>query len=76
MDSVFLLWHTHETKDETDEKLIGAYQTRDDAEAAITRVIDKPGFRDAPDGFEITEYIIGKDEWTEGYISVGEAQTE
>lgn len=70
MKSVFLLWHTHESpeSDRTDEKLIGAYRREEDARAAIARVKDKPGFTATPEGFEISEYELNKDHWTEGYI--------
>jgi hypothetical protein len=73
MDSVFILWHSHEVGSESDEKLIGVYKTRADAEAAIERLKGKPGFRDAVDGFQIHDYVIGRDGWTEGYISEEEA---
>ena len=45
----------------------------EDATAAINRLSDKPGFRNAYDGFEVTEYVLGKDHWTEGYITQVEA---
>src|SRR5258708_29455121 len=67
MKSVFILWHTHKVGGESDEKLIGAYRSRKEAKAAISRLWKKPGFKDAPDGFEVTEYALGKDHWTEGY---------
>jgi hypothetical protein len=73
MDSVFILWHCHELRGDTDEKLIGVYRTREDAEAAIDRLKDKPGFRDVPDGFEIHDYVLGRDGWTEGYVSQADA---
>ncbi|MBY0502315.1 MAG: hypothetical protein K2X03_00295 [Bryobacteraceae bacterium] len=73
MDSVFLLWHTRGIDDDTDAKLIGVYKTSDDAEAALTRVGSKPGFRDFPDCFEIHEYVLGRDGWTEGFVSHDEA---
>jgi hypothetical protein len=73
MNSVFLVWHTHEVGGESDEKLVGAYRTREDAKAAINRLSDKPGFRDTLEGFEITEYVIGRDHWTEGFVSQTEA---
>ena len=76
MDSVFILWHSHEVDDETDDKLIGVYRTRQDAEAAITRLADKPGFRDTREGFQIHEYVLGRDGWTEGYISQAEAMQD
>ena len=68
--SVFLLWHSHEKGDgETDDKLIGVYATKVDAQAAINRVADQPGFKDAPEGFLIDEYRVGKDHWQEGFFS-------
>jgi hypothetical protein len=76
VDSVFILWHRHEVDGDADEKLIGVYKTRGDAEAAIERLRNKPGFRDAFDGFEIHEYVLGRDGWTEGYISQAEAMKE
>lgn len=76
MSTVLILWHVHESAGDTDEKLIGVYATREDALAAIDRLKDKPGFRDAPSGFEISEYTVGKDHWTEGYISWAEAAAD
>jgi hypothetical protein len=76
MDSVFILWHRHETNGDTDEKLIGVYRTREDAGVAIGRLQDKSGFKDTRDGFEIHEYVLGRDGWTEGYISQAEAMRE
>ena len=74
MNSVFLLWHSHEINGDTDDKLIGVYATREDAEAAIGRLENKPGFRDARDG--IHEDVLGRDGWTEGFISQAEAMKE
>lgn len=69
MDLVFMLWHSYEVDGDTEQKLIGVYKTHEDGEAAIGRVQDMPGFKDTPDGFEIFEYVLGRDGWTEGYIS-------
>jgi hypothetical protein len=49
---------------EDDDKLIGVYETREDAEGAIRRLSGCPDFRQFPDGFLITEYEIGEDHWT------------
>ncbi|MFZ2490143.1 MAG: hypothetical protein WA208_01530 [Thermoanaerobaculia bacterium] len=69
MKSVFILWHSHEYSDGSEsEQLIGVYASRADAEAARTRVGDKPGFVDHPNDFIIDEYEIGKDNWIEGYV--------
>ncbi len=69
MGSVFLLWYIHarDTENE-DELLIGVYSTENEAEAAIGRLKGKPGFVDAPDGFQIVCYELNQDQWTEGYI--------
>jgi hypothetical protein len=76
MDSVFMLWHSHDVDGETDEKLIGVYKTREDAEGALRRVKDQPGFRETPEGFEICENVLGRDGWTEGYITQAEAMRD
>ncbi len=69
MGSVFLLWYVHapDTENE-DELLIGVYSTEDEANAAIDRLKGKPGFTDAPSGFQIACYELNRDHWTEGYI--------
>lgn len=76
MKSVFILWHSHEIDGDVDEKLIGVYRTHEDAEAAIGRLKGKPGFADTPSGFEIHESVLGRDGWTEGYISQAEARED
>jgi len=70
VESVFLLWHVHRFRDsdDEDEKLIGVYRIRSDAEAAILRVREKPGFSGQPEGFQISEYPLNKDHWTEGFV--------
>lgn len=68
---VFLLWHVHELPGGEDSpKLIGVYATADDAERARNRVSSQPGFRDSPEGFEVDRYEIGRDHWTEGFVTV------
>ena len=56
--------------DENDEKLVGVYRTEDHAKAAIDRVKNKPGFRDASGAFEIAKYELDKDHWAEGFVTV------
>jgi hypothetical protein len=75
LQSVFLMWHVREDDEYMDDaKLIGAYRSRTDCEAAITRLKHQPGFRDYVAGFQISEYVLNKDHWTEGFISSEEAQ--
>lgn len=73
MKSVFLVWHTHGTKAAVDEKFIGVYESCVEADAAVHRLRTKSGFRDSQGGFEVCEYVLGKDHWTEGFISESEA---
>jgi hypothetical protein len=74
MMNVFVLQHTHEDEHgNEDTKLIGVYATQTDAENAVSRVNQLPGFRNHKDGFTIDSYEINKDHWTEGFISWKEA---
>ncbi|WP_439623938.1 DUF7336 domain-containing protein [Gemmata sp.] len=72
MTSVFVVQHVHSTdEDKEDVKLIGVYSSRELAEAAVSRLSLVAGFSDAPDGFHIDEYPLDRDQWTEGYVSLG-----
>ena len=71
MTTVFLLWHVHSLSEDTeDEKLIGVYATEREAQAAISRLQNLPGFKDSPEGFDIAVYEIGKDHWSEGFSQI------
>jgi homoserine kinase type II len=66
-----LLWHVHQFEDAgDDEKLIGVYSSEQDAIDAQNRLSKEAGFRDHPDGFEISANRLGKDHWTEGFVTV------
>jgi hypothetical protein len=54
-------------------KLCGIYSTHALAEAARIRLLSKSGFRDWPGGFQIDEYRVDQDCWTDGFISTDEA---
>lgn len=81
MKSVFLLQHLHViAKDNKCTKVIGIYANKEDALSAIERLTSEPGFSDCPklidplegdegSGFYIDEYDIGKDYWSEGYVT-------
>ncbi len=73
MKSVFVLQHSHELDDGSDEvKLIGVYSTRANAEGVVERLAHTPGFSDTPNGFHIDEYKLDQDQWVEGYVTVGD----
>ena len=65
--SVFLAWHTRVDADSEDSKLLGVYSSEAAAQAAINRLRYKPGFRNYPDGFEVSEHELDRDGWTEGF---------
>ncbi len=71
MDKVTLLYHIHKMdNDDEDVKLIGVYSSFLNAEEALLRVVNAPGFRENPEGFQLHEYKLDKDDWTEGFIVV------
>ena len=79
MDSVYLLEHVIDYGGPAENgKTIGIYTSTQEAEAAIARLTDKPGFRDHPllfdptaediaSGFIIDEYLLNEECWTEGF---------
>ena len=68
MTSVYIVWHSHRLTDQdSDDKLIGVYPSREDADAAVSRASKLPGFRESADGFVISQYVVGRDHWTEGF---------
>ena len=82
LTSVFVVQHLHVHENgEECVKLIGVYESRRAAEQAVERVALQPGFCDWPSiidplrdgeesGFYIDEYEVGKDHWTEGFVTV------
>jgi hypothetical protein len=67
MEKVYILHHSYEIEDRDETKLIGVYETQELADKAIKRLMNKPGFRDRPDDFVISEHKLNSDSWTEGY---------
>ena len=71
---VYVLQHVHAMADgEEDVKFIGVYSSRENAQAAIARLSQAPGFSDALAGFHIDEYQMDKDQWVEGYSTLANA---
>jgi hypothetical protein len=67
---VYLLWHEHDPDDDT-AKLLGVYSTRERAETRIASAKLAPGFRRFPEAFTVDEYTVDKDEWIEGFVTMG-----
>jgi hypothetical protein len=60
---------THEYEDEFSEKIkfIGIFSSVELAESAINRLRVQPGFREHPEGFEISEQSLDLVGWQEGF---------
>lgn len=78
---VYLVLHLHVLPgDVEDIKVIGVYRSEAAAQAAVLRLRQQPGFRDAPElreptdddqqGFHICPYALDTDQWTEGFVTV------
>ena len=66
---IYLLQHCRENAGGEDEyKMIGAYGTAEAAEEARARAVQRPGFKDYPDDFQIVEYVLGQDHWVDGFF--------
>lgn len=76
MKTVFILHHSYELEGCGETKLIGAYSTKEQAELAINRLKDKNGFKYRPDAFEISEYELDQDNWTEGFATMATIQVK
>jgi hypothetical protein len=70
MKSVFVLHHWRDDEDDETNMFIGVYVTRADAEAAIARLRQQPGFCDWPKDFDVGEYELNKDHWAEGFVAL------
>jgi hypothetical protein len=69
---VYIVEHVHDLRDgSADVKLIGVYATRTEGLAAVKRLGKQPGFRELPRSFHVCGYEVGKDHWTEGFVTVG-----
>ncbi|MCO6551422.1 MAG: hypothetical protein J6563_00410 [Gilliamella sp.] len=68
MQKVYFLYHIrYEDTDDEDVKLIGIYSSYKQAELAIERLKNKPGFIDFPDDFQIFDSVLNRDGWCEGF---------
>jgi homoserine kinase type II len=67
----YSLWHRRTDPEDRDHDMqLGTYSTREKAEEGQALLRDKPGFRDYPDAFEISEGRIDETYETEGFVTV------
>jgi len=69
-ETVHLLWFVKERPEgeEDIELLIGVYSSQAEAQIAIERVKEKPGFAEFQEGFQICPYKLDHDHWEEGFV--------
>lgn len=82
MKTVFVLQHVNVLPGgQEDVKFIGVYRSAEAARAAIERLKVQPGFCENPrlidpgtddeiGGFNLDEYELDKDNWSEGFVTV------
>ncbi len=73
--TVYVVDHTYvnEFGDEQ-SKLCGIYTNELEAKQAIDRLKMKDGFSQYPDCFNIYRYVINRDYWQDGFITIAKAQ--
>lgn len=71
-ECVYLLQHTYsygEQSEYEENKIIGIYSSRDNAEKELKKYLKLPGFNEYDSScFSIDEYIVDKGEWNEGFV--------
>lgn len=70
-EDVFILQHVYQVGNTEEVKFIGVYSSLDEAKNAISRLKNKPGFKDYPDScFVVDRHTINKDSWEEGFTTM------
>ncbi len=65
--TVYLLWHSGADPNSDEALLLGVYSSEAAARDRIELSKGSPGFSNYPDGFQISPYVVDRDEWTEGF---------
>lgn len=73
--SVYLLWHSrplddHPESPETDDKLLGVFNSEARAQEAKDLAVQQPGFAEWSDCFLIDRYVLNQRTWTEGFVTI------
>ena len=65
---VYLLWH--QCDDDDEGKLIGIFSCRERAERIKAAYLNKPGFKNFPNGFIIDKHDVDKTSWEQGFVTM------
>jgi len=68
MNTVYLVQHENIEDDYIEEpRIVGVYSSEKLAQEAIKRAKTISEFCDYPEGFQVTKYILDKDQWLGGF---------
>jgi homoserine kinase type II len=67
MKDVYILHHTYGNSESETFKLLGVFESERQAEEAISNYVALPGFRDYPNGFEVSRHRLGMLGWVGGF---------
>ena len=70
LTEICVVQHSYDREGCEEIKFIGAYTSEDAAQEAISRARHQVGFLDHPTDFHISRYELGKDHWTEGFVTL------
>ena len=72
LSSVHVVWHVKEIQDGYLEEniFVGAYSTKENAEEAVSLIMDMDEFSTHPECFEIYEWSLDTDSWVDGFVTV------
>ncbi|MFE3547006.1 hypothetical protein ACFXK0_28930 [Nocardia sp. NPDC059177] len=69
---IYVVDHWYELEDGEDVvRTIGLYSSESKASEAVERVKKLPGFCSRPDDFCVNRFEVGKENWAEGFIAMG-----
>lgn len=68
MKIAYMLDHEKDLGEYSRVHIVGVFSTRELAEVALSDSKNLPGFRDAPEGFSISEITLNKDQWEGGFV--------
>ena len=66
---VYVLMHEYELQNCDETKLLGIFTERKLAEEAQAYFETQPGFRDQLQGFDISETVLNRRLWSEGFVT-------
>ena len=68
--TVYVVSHFRaDTEPDAALKLVGVFESKQLAEATVERLKREPGFKESPDGFSISPFVLNRSYWDGGFVS-------